>query len=120
MKHKKVIFVSAVILGLIVTTVGITYGTHKKEIDSILSDVNQKKQLINDSTFERKGYTTIYDKNNKVVSKLISKNHVYIPLKNISNNAESAFIAVEDKDFRKHGANKYKRINQGAYPGDET
>lgn len=104
MKHKKVIFVSAVILGLIVTTVGITYGTHKKEIDSILSDVNQKKQLINDLTFERKGYTTIYDKNNKVVSKLISKNYVYTPLKNISNNAESAFIAVEDKDFRKHGA----------------
>jgi penicillin-binding protein 1A len=104
MKHKKVILVSAVVFGLMAAGAGITYGTHKGEIDSIITDVNQKKQLIIDSTFERKGYTTIYDKDNKVISKLISQNYTYTSLKNIPSNVQNAFVAIEDKDFRKHGA----------------
>lgn len=45
MKHKRVIIVSAVIFGLMAAGAGITYGTHKGEIDSIIADVNQKNSL---------------------------------------------------------------------------
>lgn len=114
-KHKKIIVISMAIFGTLIITSGVFYGVHRKEINSILDDVAQKKQLITDSTFHRKGYTVIYDKNNNVVNKLISTNYEYKPENSISDNAKNAFIATEDKDFWKHGAVSIKGSTRALY-----
>lgn len=101
MKRKILVSVS-IIMGILFIVIGIFYGLNKKSIDSILNDISIKKQKICDSSFKRTGYTTIYDKNKKVINKLIAKDYFYVSKNDIPENISNAFISIEDRDFKKH------------------
>lgn len=114
-KQNRKIIILITILGVLSSSVGIFYVTHREEIKFVLNDTAQKKQLINDSTFQKKGFTVIYDKNDKVINKLISSNYIYEKYNNIPKNARDSFIAIEDKDFWKHGSISIKGSMRALY-----
>lgn len=100
---RKILVPVLIILGVLFIVIGIFYGVNKKSIDFILSDIAVKKEKICDNSFKRTGYTTIYDKNDKVINKLIAKDYFYINKKDVPGDVSNAFIAIEDKNFKKHG-----------------
>ncbi len=58
----------------------------------------------------------IYDRNGKLLYTLYSdKNQTFIPLSKIPKDLQEATIAIEDKDFYKHGAVDLRGITRAAY-----
>lgn len=60
--------------------------------------------------------TKIYDRNDKLLYTIYSeKNQTFIPLKDIPDDIRHATIAIEDKDFYKHGAIDLRGVIRAAY-----
>ncbi|HUQ84883.1 MAG TPA: transglycosylase domain-containing protein [Candidatus Limnocylindrales bacterium] len=60
--------------------------------------------------------TQIYDRNNKHLYTIYSnRNQSFIPLNKIPKNIQQATIAIEDKDFYRHGAVDFRGIVRAAY-----
>lgn len=60
--------------------------------------------------------TQIYDRNNKLLYTLYSdRNQTFVPLKKIPKTLQQATIAIEDKDFYKHGAVDFRGITRALY-----
>lgn len=60
--------------------------------------------------------TNIYDRNNNLLySFYLSKNQTFVPLEKIPDHLKNATIAIEDKDFYKHGAVDPRGIARALY-----
>lgn len=60
--------------------------------------------------------TKIYDRNNQLLYTIYAdKNQTFIPLSQIPKNLQHATIAIEDKDFYRHGAIDLRGIMRAAY-----
>lgn len=60
--------------------------------------------------------TNIYDRNKKLLYSIyVSRNQTFVPLPKIPKNLRNATIAIEDKDFYKHGAIDIRGIIRAAY-----
>ena len=60
--------------------------------------------------------TKIYDRNGKLLYTIYtSRNQTFIPLNKIPDNLKKATIAIEDKDFYKHGAVDLRGITRAFY-----
>jgi penicillin-binding protein 1C len=60
--------------------------------------------------------THIYDRNGKLLYTIYSeRNQTFIPLKRIPKHIQTATIAIEDKDFYRHGAVDLRGIARAAY-----
>ncbi|MEK7571511.1 MAG: transglycosylase domain-containing protein [Patescibacteria group bacterium] len=60
--------------------------------------------------------THMYDRNGKLLYTLYSdRNQTFIPLSNMPKHLQQATIAVEDKDFYRHGAIDFRGIARAAY-----
>ncbi|OGH12513.1 MAG: hypothetical protein A2857_06970 [Candidatus Levybacteria bacterium RIFCSPHIGHO2_01_FULL_36_15] len=60
--------------------------------------------------------TNIYDRNKKLLYSIyVSKNQTFVSLSSIPNDLENATIAIEDKDFYKHGAIDPRGITRAIY-----
>lgn len=60
--------------------------------------------------------THIYDRNGALLYTIYAdRNQTFVPLKDIPGNVQNATIAIEDKDFYKHGAVDLRGIARAAY-----
>lgn len=60
--------------------------------------------------------TEIYDRNNKLLYTLYSdRNQTFVPLEKIPKHIQQATIAIEDKDFYRHGAVDFRGIARALY-----
>ncbi len=60
--------------------------------------------------------TNIYDRNNKLLYSIyVSKNQTFVPISKIPNDLKNATIAIEDKDFYRHGAIDPRGIARAIY-----
>ncbi len=79
----------------------------------ILKDLPMPQRLESAS---RAQSTRIYDRNNTLLYTIYgSRNQTFIPLSNIPKNLQHATIAIEDKDFYKHGAIDLRGISRAIY-----
>lgn len=79
----------------------------------ILKDLPSPTKLSN-SSFPQS--SKIYDRNGELLYTIYAnKNHTFVPLKNIPKSLQQASIAIEDKDFYKHGAVDLRGITRAAY-----
>jgi 1A family penicillin-binding protein len=79
----------------------------------ILRDLPSPTRLASDSQPQS---TKIYDRNDTLLYTIYnSKNQTFIPLKDIPKHIQQATIAIEDKDFYKHGAVDIKGIARAFY-----
>ncbi len=104
-KRKTIFFVLIPsILGLIL--LGIFYVL-------ILRDLPSPTRLSNNTA----SYSSqIYDRNGKLLYTLYSdRNQTFVPLAKIPKDLQEATIAIEDKDFYRHGAVDFRGITRAAY-----
>lgn len=79
----------------------------------ILKDLPSPTRLASSSLPQS---TKIFDRNNKLLYTIYSeKNQTFIPLKEIPEDIRHATIAIEDKDFYKHGAIDFRGVIRAAY-----
>lgn len=79
----------------------------------VIKDLPSPTRLSN-SSLPRS--THIYDRNGKLLYTIYSnKNQSFTPLKKIPENLQHATIAIEDKDFYRHGAVDLRGISRAAY-----
>lgn len=79
----------------------------------ILKDLPSPTKLSNNTA----SYSSqIYDRNGKLLYTLYSdKNQTFVPLARIPKDLQEATIAIEDKDFYRHGAVDFRGITRAAY-----
>jgi membrane peptidoglycan carboxypeptidase len=79
----------------------------------ILKDLPSPTKLSNNTA----SYSSqIYDRNGKLLYTLYSdKNQTFVPLAKIPKDLQEATIAIEDKDFYRHGAVDFRGITRAAY-----
>lgn len=79
----------------------------------ILKDLPLPTKLTSSSTPQA---TQIFDRNQKLLYSIYSsKNQTFIPLSAIAKHMKDATIAIEDKDFYKHGALDFKGITRAIF-----
>ncbi len=79
----------------------------------ILKDLPSPTKLSNNTA----SYSSqIYDRNGKLLYTLYSdKNQTFVPLAKIPKDLQEATIAIEDKDFYRHGAVDFRGISRAVY-----
>src|SRR3990170_1233113 len=78
----------------------------------ILKDLPLPTKLSSSSTPQS---TLIYDRNGKLLYNIYDeKNQTFIPLSQVPKTMQQATIAIEDKDFYKHGAIDIRGITRAA------
>lgn len=79
----------------------------------ILKDLPSPTKLSNNTA----SYSSqIFDRNGKLLYTLYSdKNQTFVPLEKIPKHLQHATIAIEDKDFYRHGAVDFRGIGRAAY-----
>ena len=79
----------------------------------ILKDLPLPTKLSSASTPQA---TQIFDRNQKLLYSIYSvKNQTFIPLSSIPKHMRNATIAIEDKDFYKHGALDFRGISRALF-----
>lgn len=73
-------------------------------VKGIYDDATKKVNSISYNTFHGNQTTYLYDSNNNVINNLYgSKNSLYLTYADIPTNVKNAFIAIEDREYFKHG-----------------
>lgn len=79
----------------------------------IVKDLPSPKKLQHETQPQS---TRIYDRFDKLLYTIYAdKNQTFVPLSYIPKNVQNATIAIEDKDFYKHGALDFRGIIRAAY-----
>lgn len=77
------------------------------------------KDIPSTATISKTNYpqsTKIYDRNGKLLYTIYtSRNQTFVPLNKVPNTLKKATIAIEDKDFYKHGAIDFRGIARAFY-----
>lgn len=97
-------FIVSALFGLLVVILSLMYlyFVDGISIPRLYKDANVQFSKINESTFLREGYTTIYDKDNNVINKFAVTDYTYAKIENIPPIVQHSFIATEDRDFFSH------------------
>lgn len=83
---------------------------------SLSNDATKRVQSISDRTFNQSQTTYIYDGSDNVINNLYGlKNTSYLTYDKIPQDVKNAFVAIEDKDFFKHGGISIKANLRAVY-----
>ena len=103
---KKYLWVWAPLIVVVITLIAAIYFF-------ILKDLPLPTRLSSSSTPQA---TQIFDRDQKLLYSIYSgKNQTFIPLSTIPKHIRTATIAIEDKDFYKHGALDFRGISRAIF-----
>jgi 1A family penicillin-binding protein len=105
-RNKKFLMTLLIPLGILLILFGLFYYFWLKDLPS------PARLKTTTSSYS----TQIYDRNNKLLYTLYSdRNQTFVPLNKIPKHIQHATIAVEDKDFYRHGAVDFRGIARALY-----